>query len=88
MWQFGTSHKKMENTNLLLVFESVEGCWLTDVDGNHYFDALSDVWLVNAGHGRTRIAKTIEKQAIELGYALSEEGFSNVWSIGLSEKLL
>lgn len=88
MWQFGTSHKKMENMDRPLVFESAEGCWLTDVDGNRYFDALSGVWVVNVGHGRTRIAKTMEKQAMELGYALSEEGFANVRAIELSEKLL
>lgn len=88
MWQFGTSRRKMVIKDRPLVFESAEGCWLKDVDGNSYFDALSGVWVVNAGHGEKRIADAMGKQASEMGYALSEEGFANVRGIELSEKLL
>lgn len=88
MWQFGTSRQKMVNMDLPLVFESAKGCWLKDIDGNSYFDALSGVWVVNAGHGEKRIADAMGKQALEMAYVLSEEGFSNIRGIELSEKLL
>lgn len=88
IWQFGTSRKKMENNNRPLVFESVKGCWLYDVDGNPCFDALSGVWVVNAGHGEQRIVDAMAKQAESMAYVLSEEGFANVRAIELSEKLL
>lgn len=88
MWQFGTSLQKMVNMDRPLVFESAKGCWLKDVDGNSYFDALSGVWVVNAGHGEKRIADAMGKQASEMAYALSEEGFANIRGIELSEKLL
>lgn len=88
MWQFGTSRQKMVKKDGPLVFESAKGCWLKDVEGNSYFDALSGVWVVNAGHGENRIAQAMGKQAAEMAYALSEEGFANVRGIELSEKLL
>lgn len=88
IWQFGTSYQKMVNMDGPLIFESAKGCWLKDVDGNTYFDALSGVWVVNAGHGEKRIADAMGKQALEISYALSEEGFSNIRAIELSEKLL
>lgn len=88
MWQFGTSRQKMVDKDLPLVFESAKGCWLKDIDGNLYFDALSGVWVVGAGHGVKRIADAMGKQAGEMAYALSEEGFANIRGIELSEELL
>jgi len=88
IWQFGTSYRKMVNNNGPIVFESAKGCWLYDAVGNAYFDTLSGVWVVNVGHGEHRISDAMEKQAKTMAYALSEEGFSNVRAIELSEKLL
>ncbi|WDV48108.1 aspartate aminotransferase family protein [Clostridiaceae bacterium M8S5] len=88
IWQFGTSHKKMENTDRPIVFEFAKDRWLYDVDGNSYFDALSGVWVVNVGHGEHRIAKAMGQQAKEMNYVLSEEGFANIRAIELSEQLL
>lgn len=88
IWQFGTSHKKVENSNGPIVFESAKGCWLRDADGESYFDALSGVWVVNVGHGEQRIAHAMAQQAEEMAYVLSEEGFANIRAVELSEQLL
>jgi len=88
LWQFGTSRTKMQNKDGPLVFHHAEGNWLFDADGKSYFDALSGVWVVNAGHGQKRIADAMARQAQEMGYVLSEEGFANIRAIELSELLL
>ncbi len=88
LWQFGTSHRKMERTHGPVVFESGFGAYLTDTDGNRYIDALSGVWVVNAGHGESRIVHAMAEQASRLGYALSEEGYGNSAALALAERLV
>lgn len=51
------------------VFESGEGCYLTDVDGKRYLDGLAGLFCVNMGHGRTDIADAGAKQIHQLAYA-------------------
>ena len=48
---------------------SGHGCMVVDVDGREYFDALSGLWLVNVGHGRSTIAEAMAQQAKTLAYA-------------------
>jgi adenosylmethionine-8-amino-7-oxononanoate aminotransferase len=45
-----------------------EGCELWDRDGNRYLDALSTLFCVNAGHGRTELAEAAAAQMRELAY--------------------
>jgi adenosylmethionine-8-amino-7-oxononanoate aminotransferase len=45
-----------------------EGCELWDRDGNRYLDALSTLFCVNAGHGRTELADAAAAQMRELAY--------------------
>ena len=87
IWQFGTSHRKMERTGGPIVFDTAEGCHLTDSTGRRYIDALSGVWVVNAGHSHPDIVAAITTQASRLGYALSEEGFANTAAVDLAVRL-
>lgn len=87
IWQFGTSHRKMARTGGPLVFESADGCYLVDSTGRRYIDALSGVWVVNAGHGHPAIIRAMTAQAGRLGYALSEEGFANTAAVDLATRL-
>ena len=50
------------------IFVTGEGCWITDIDGNRYFDAMSGLWCVNIGHGRKEIAKAASEQIEKLAY--------------------
>jgi adenosylmethionine-8-amino-7-oxononanoate aminotransferase len=45
-----------------------EGCHVFDQHGNRYFDGLSALFCVNAGHGRTELAQAAGEQAAELGF--------------------
>jgi len=45
-----------------------EGCYVWDVHGNRYLDALSALFCVNIGHGRADIAQAGADQAAELGF--------------------
>lgn len=87
IWQFGTSHRKMARTGGPLVFDAADGCYLVDSTGRRYLDALSGVWVVNAGHGNPEIVKAMTAQASRLGYALSEEGFANTAAVDLATRL-
>jgi adenosylmethionine-8-amino-7-oxononanoate aminotransferase len=48
---------------------SGHGCTVVDVHGRTYLDALSGLWLVNVGHGRSAIAEAMAQQAQTLAYA-------------------
>ncbi|MCB1744419.1 MAG: aspartate aminotransferase family protein [Gammaproteobacteria bacterium] len=51
------------------VVESGEGVWLTDIKGQRYIDAMSGLWVVAAGHGRSELAEVARKQMLSLPYA-------------------
>lgn len=46
-----------------------QGVWIEDAEGERWFDTLSGLWLVNAGHGRREIADAVYKQMLELGFS-------------------
>jgi adenosylmethionine-8-amino-7-oxononanoate aminotransferase len=88
IWQFGSSLEKTVQEHGPLIFERTEGNMVYDTDGKAYIDGMSGVWVVNAGHGNSRIIKAIEKQINTMAYALSEEGYSNTVAIKAAEKLI
>ncbi|WP_397420157.1 aspartate aminotransferase family protein [Protaetiibacter sp. SSC-01] len=45
-----------------------DGHHIWDSQGRRYFDGLSGLFVVNAGHGRKRLAQTAAKQAEELAF--------------------
>lgn len=52
----------------VLVMSRGEGSWLYDSDGRRYYDALSALYCVNVGYGRTAIGAAMARQAEELAY--------------------
>lgn len=76
---------KPYNPSGTLVVEKAQGSWVTDVDGKRYLDAMSGLWCVNVGYGRTELAEAAYEQLKELAYfPLSQ---SHVPAIKLAEKL-
>lgn len=65
-----------------------EGCRVFDIQGNAYLDCHAGLWLVNVGYGRREIADAIATQAHELAWFSSFEGYTNVPSTDLSERLI
>ncbi|RLT35659.1 MAG: aspartate aminotransferase family protein [Chloroflexi bacterium] len=70
-----------------VIFDHGEGVWLTDVRGKRYIDALSSLWNVAVGHGRTELADAAAEQMRKLAFSNSYTGFSNVPAIQLAAKV-
>lgn len=66
---------------LSVTFESGDGCWLFDTDGNKYFDTFSGVAVSGLGHSNPAIAKAIKDQASRLIHC------SNVFHSPLQQEL-
>ena len=66
------------------VFDRGEGVKLYDVHGREYYDGISGLWVVNAGHGRREIAEAMGAQAARLAYA-SAMNFTTVPAVQLAE---
>ncbi|MFG6149400.1 aspartate aminotransferase family protein [Halobacillus sp. B23F22_1] len=68
-----------------MVAKSAKGSWITDIDGNHYLDAMSGLWCVNVGYGREELAEAAYEQLKELSYMPLTQ--SHEPAIQLSEKV-
>ena len=44
------------------VISSASGCYVTDIEGNEYLDAIAGLWCSNIGHGRLDMAEAIADQ--------------------------
>lgn len=76
---------KPYNPKATIVVTKAEGSWVTDADGKRYLDAMSGLWCVNVGYGRTELAEAAYEQLKEMAYfPLSQ---SHVPAIKLAEKL-
>lgn len=53
----------------LTVLVSGRGCTVQDEHGREYLDALSGMWCVPLGYGRTEIVEAVDRQLRELAYA-------------------
>lgn len=80
VWHHMTTH----NTEPMIAI-SGKGSWVTDVDGNRYFDGMSGLWCVNIGYGREEIAEAASEQIKQLSYIPPSQ--SHVPGIQLAEKI-
>ena len=64
-----------------VAFESGEGAWLIDRQGDRYLDALSGIAVCGLGHAHPGIAEVIAQQARRLIHT------SNLYRIPLQEEL-
>ncbi len=48
---------------LPVAFDSGDGCWLYDTDGNKYFDTFSGIAVCGLGHAHPEVSKAIRDQA-------------------------
>lgn len=68
-----------------MVWTEGKGSWLTDSNGDRYLDAMAGLWCVNAGYGRSDLAKVAYDQMLSLSYAPLTN--SHIPAIELGEKL-
>jgi len=68
LWMHFTRQSVMENGNGVPIIVKGDGHHIWDSRGRRYFDGLSGLFVVNAGHGRRRLAEVAAKQAEELAF--------------------
>ncbi|ABO66656.1 MULTISPECIES: taurine-pyruvate aminotransferase [Geobacillus] len=76
---------KPYNPNATVVVTEAKGCWVTDVAGNKYLDAMAGLWCVNVGYGREELAEAAYEQLKTLPYFPLTQ--SHLPAIQLGEKL-
>jgi adenosylmethionine-8-amino-7-oxononanoate aminotransferase len=67
LWMHFTRMSAYEDHEVPIIVRG-DGCYVYDEHGKRYFDGLSSLFCVNAGHGRERIADAMAAQAKELGF--------------------
>ncbi|GAB2671230.1 adenosylmethionine--8-amino-7-oxononanoate transaminase [Arenimonas aestuarii] len=87
VWHPCTQMKEHPGTLPLVPIRRGRGAWLEGVDGKRYLDAGSSWWTNLFGHGETRIAEAIGRQARELEHVIYA-GFSHAPGLALAEALL
>ncbi len=55
-----------------LVFDSAQGCTVTDVDGNRFLDFAAGIAVCSTGHCHPRVVKAIQDQAARLIHASAD----------------
>jgi hypothetical protein len=68
LWMHFSRQSVMEDGHGVPIIVRGEGHHIYDSRGNKYFDGLSGLFVVNAGHGRKRLAEVAAKQAEELAF--------------------
>jgi len=68
LWMHFARQSVMEDGHGVPIIVKGEGHHIWDSTGKKYFDGLSGLFVVNAGHGRKRLAETAAKQAEELAF--------------------
>jgi taurine-pyruvate aminotransferase len=73
------------NPDETLVVTEAKGCWVTDLTGKKYLDAMAGLWCVNVGYGREELAEAAYEQLKKLAYFPLTQ--SHIPAIQLGEKL-
>ncbi|MFJ2543834.1 aspartate aminotransferase family protein [Microbacterium sp. NPDC087589] len=67
LWMHFTRQSTMEKNGVPIIVKG-DGHRIWDSKGKEYFDGLSGLFVVNAGHGRRRLAEAAATQASELSF--------------------
>jgi adenosylmethionine-8-amino-7-oxononanoate aminotransferase len=85
VWHPCTQMKQHETTPLIPLAYA-KGCWLYDLDGRRFLDAVSSWWVNLFGHANERINDPLRKQLEELEHVMLA-GFTHRPVVELSERL-
>ena len=69
------------------VISQASDCYVSDIEGNQYLDAIAGLWCVNIGHGRTDMAEAIANQVAKMQYYNPFGHTTNEPAAELAEKL-
>ncbi len=70
-----------------IVIEKGEGCWLYDVDGNRYLDAVGSIWCNVHGHNVKRLNDALSAQANKIAHS-TLLGLTNVPAVQLAKEIV
>ncbi len=68
LWVHTAQYNDLAAEDGMMIIESGEGIYLTDAKGRKFIDAMSGLWVVNTGHGRSELADVAREQMARLGY--------------------
>jgi adenosylmethionine-8-amino-7-oxononanoate aminotransferase len=68
LWMHFTRHSTLQEGASVPIIVKGEGAHIWDSKGRKYLDALSGLFVVQAGHGRVELAQAAAKQASELAF--------------------
>lgn len=86
LWVHTQQREELAKEDGLRVFVRGEGIHLWDTKGRRFIDAMSGLWVVNAGHGRTELAEVAARQMQELAY-INTFAYTSKPAIDLADKL-
>lgn len=87
LWMQFTPHRSYaDNPSALPVIVRGQGHHIYDSEGREYFDGLSGLFVVAAGHGRERLAQAAARQAQQLAY-FPIWSYAHPTAIELAERL-
>jgi adenosylmethionine-8-amino-7-oxononanoate aminotransferase len=86
LWMHFTEMAQYSDGKNIPIIDRGQGVYLFDIDGNKYLDALSALFCVNVGHGRTEIAEAIKEQAEKLDF-VTLWSYAHEGAITLSKRI-
>ncbi len=86
LWMHFTRQGPLASGSPVPIIVKGNGHHIWDDQGKRYFDGLSGLFVVNAGHGRSRLAEAARKQAEELAF-FPLWSYAHPTAIELADKL-
>ena len=86
LWVHTQQYTDLAKPDGFKVITKGDGVWLWDIKGRRFLDAMSGLWVVNAGHGRTELAEVAAEQLRELGY-MNTFAYASMPAVDLASKL-
>ncbi|MCW4463919.1 aspartate aminotransferase family protein [Glutamicibacter sp. MNS18] len=86
LWMHMARHSSLAAGGKVPIISRGEGHHIYDDRGREYFDGLSGLFVVNAGHGRTELAEVMAKQAEQLAF-MPLWSYAHEPAIDLAERL-
>jgi adenosylmethionine-8-amino-7-oxononanoate aminotransferase len=86
LWVHTQQYTDLAKPDGMKVFVKGEGVWLTDMMGRRFMDAMSGLWVVNAGHGRAELGEVAAQQMRDLAY-INTFAYASRPAIDLADKL-
>lgn len=86
LWVHSTNYLDLAKPGGMIIIAEGDGVRLTDINGKSYIDAMSGLWVVNAGHGRKELARAAAEQIEQVAY-VNTFAYTTPVAIDLASKL-